>query len=75
MSVQSFRMRSTQGSSSNMMECDISLKKPRTNFPMTKTTDTYKPMILQDGGKEEAEFYTGVEHLQHVFVSHLNNNK
>jgi len=46
-SVQSFRMRSTQGSSSNMMEWEISLKKPRTNFPMTKTTDTYRPMILK----------------------------
>lgn len=52
MSVQSFRMRSTQGSSSNMMECDISLKKPRTNLPMTKTTDTYKPMILREPGKQ-----------------------
>lgn len=50
-SVQSFRMRSTQGNSSNIMECDISLKKPRTNFPMTKTTDTYKPMILDERKK------------------------
>ena len=49
MSVQSFRMRSTQGSSSNIMECEISLKNPRTNFPITSTTDTYRPMILQAG--------------------------
>lgn len=46
MSVHSFRIRSTQGNSSNIMECEISLKKPRTNFPMTRTTETYKPMIL-----------------------------
>lgn len=53
MSVQSFRIRSTQGNSSNIMECEISLKKPRTNFPMTRTTETYKPMILEqkEGGK------------------------
>lgn len=53
MSVQSFRMRSTQGSSSNMMECEISLKKPRTNFPMTKTTDKYRPMILEGEGRKK----------------------
>lgn len=39
MSVQSFRIRSTLGSSSNMMECEIPLKSSRINFPMTRTTD------------------------------------
>lgn len=57
MSVQSFRMRSTQGSSSNMMEWDISLKKPRTNFPMTRTTDTYRPMILGGEIRKEKQVY------------------
>lgn len=50
-------MRSTQGSSSNMMEWDISLKKPRTNFPMTKTTDTYRPMILEREKRIEKKIY------------------
>lgn len=53
MSVQSFRIRSTQGSSSNIIEWEISLKKPRTNFPITRTTDTYNPMILAGGQKTE----------------------
>lgn len=49
MSWHSLRMRSTHGSSSNMMECEISLKKLRTNLPMTSTMDTYSPMILGAG--------------------------
>lgn len=60
MSVQSFRMRSTQGSSSNMMEWEISLKNPRTNFPITKTTDTYRPMILE-GGKKRLHWRVGTQ--------------
>lgn len=47
MSVHSLRMRSTQGSSSNIMEWLIPLKNSRTNFPITKTTDAYNPMMLQ----------------------------
>lgn len=46
MSVQSLRMRSTHGSSSNMMEWLIPLKNSLTNFPMTSTTEAYSPMML-----------------------------
>ncbi len=58
MSVQSFRMRSTQGSSSNMMEWLIPLKNSLTNFPITNTTEAYNPMMLQETqeeGEEEGE--------------------
>lgn len=44
--MQSLRMRSTQGSSSNMMEWLIPLKNSRTNFPITRTTEAYSPMML-----------------------------
>lgn len=46
-SVHSFRIRSTLGSSSNIIEWEIPLKNSRTNFPITSTTEAYKPMILQ----------------------------
>lgn len=36
----SLRMRFTYGSFSNMMECEISLKKSRTNLSMISTMDT-----------------------------------
>lgn len=54
MSVQSFRTRSTQGSSSNMMDLEIPLKNSLTNFPMTSTTDMYRPTILKkrSGGRK-----------------------
>lgn len=47
MSVHSLRMRSTQGSSSNMMEWLIPLKNSLTNFPITNTTEAYRPMMLR----------------------------
>ena len=53
MSVHSLRMRSTQGSSSNIMEWLIPLKNSRTNFPITKTTEAYNPMMLQ--GKRDTK--------------------
>lgn len=54
-SVHSFRMRSTLGSSSNMMEWEIPLKNSRTNFPITRTTEAYNPMMLQT--KKEKDFF------------------
>ena len=85
MSVQSLRMRSTQGSSSNMMECEISLKKPRTNFPMTKTTDTYRPMILEGEGRKKDIYIQEIIALKwrwlyfivrlHIFFSIYNTSK
>lgn len=47
MSVHSLRIRSTQGSSSNMMEWLIPLKNSLTNLPITKTTEAYNPMMLR----------------------------
>lgn len=47
MSVHNFKIRSTLGSSSNMMEWEIPLKNSRTNFPITRTTDAYSPMMLK----------------------------
>lgn len=47
MSVHSFRIRSTLGSSSNMMEWEIPLKNSRTNFPITRTTEAYSPIMLK----------------------------
>lgn len=56
MSVQSFKTRSTQGSSSNMMDLEIPLKNSLTNFPMTSTTDMYRPTILKkrSGGRKQS---------------------
>lgn len=47
MSVHNFKIRSTLGSSSNMIEWEIPLKNSRTNFPTTRTTDAYSPMMLK----------------------------
>lgn len=52
MSVHSLRMRSTQGSSSNMMEWLIPLKNSLTNFPITRTTEAYNPIILPPRRRE-----------------------
>lgn len=68
MSVQSLRMRSTQGSSSNMMEWLMPLKNSRTNFPITKTTEAYNPMMLQGEGREEEEEESGWILQQSVLI-------
>lgn len=52
MSVHSLRIRSTQGSSSNMMEWLIPLKNSLTNFPITRTTEAYNPIILRPRRRE-----------------------
>lgn len=76
MSVHSLRIRSTQGSSSNMMEWLIPLKNSLTNFPITRTTDAYNPMMLQetggtgtgrrDGDRKEEEVVDDGEHMKTI---------
>lgn len=51
-SLHSLSTRSTHGSSSYMMDRDIPVKNSRTNLPTTRTTDMYRPTILQKNRKQ-----------------------
>ena len=46
-SKHNFNMRSTFGTSSNIIRYEIEVKKSRTNLPINQTKPTYRPIILK----------------------------